>query len=130
MRGNQAVQPMAVLHSLRTHPSPGYTARGQRIPPDYIVTDKPIGKCYTGEVTKRVSRPEHLRGGAPRVMRPKTSKVKFLLLDPDEVDSEIRRSAHDLNWGPNLFDDGDRDVVPTGAEEARAATLSTISGTA
>jgi len=110
---------MAVLHSKRLSPSRGFTARGEEIPPDYIVTDKPLGRTYTEEVTKMVSRPKDQMGTKERVMRPKTSKIKFVLLDPEDVTQEIKRSAYDFNWAPALFKDATEDVIPPPLVEAR-----------
>ena len=82
-RGQRDVQPMSVMHSMRLGPSPGYTARGNALPPHYIVTDRPVGNTYTEEVMKVVSRP--IQDSAQRTMRPKYSKIKLRLLDKDEI---------------------------------------------
>lgn len=110
-------QPQKVLHVLRVHPSPGFTARGDRRPADYIVTDRPIGRSYTEEVVKNVSRSLHdgtdAKQALKRGARPKVSKIKFKLLDPEDVTDYVRMNAFDFEdrWGPALFDDGDKDVV-------------------
>jgi len=105
-QGKMLVQPAKVLHSLRVH---GLDPDGSEDHTDYIVTDRPIGKPYTEEVKKQVSRPYHdpetgRRHG--RKYRNKMSKIKFRLLEPDEVDSDIKKRALDMPWTDNLFDEG------------------------
>jgi len=116
-KGKMLVQPPRVLHSVRCFPSRGYNARGEKLLGDYIATNRPIGKAFTEEVTKSVSRVDwnaRLRdGGSPRKMVEKSSKVKFVLLEPDEVTDAVRRVAYDFedDWGAALFNDADTDVV-------------------
>ena len=111
-RGRSLIQPMKVLHSIRVSPSRGYNARGEEFPPDYIVTDRPLARNYTEEITKKVSRPKFDNRGSRdgREMREKIGKVKFRLLDADEVMESVRRNAYDLDWVDNLFEDAITDV--------------------
>jgi len=119
-RGRQFIQPMETLHSVTLNPSKGYTLDGQEIPPDYVVTDRPVAKHLTSEVTKKVSRPGYEIGSFNREDREKTSKVKLVLLGAQELTDYARRMAHDLNWGPAMFDEASDDVhLP--ADEARFA---------
>ena len=118
-KGQRDVQPMSVLHSMRVNPSNTYDGRGRPIPGHYIVTDRPVGRNYTEEVVKNVSRRESSES-SKRVMRPKTSEIKLRLLDPDEVSFEIQQNAHDENWGPDLFENHTEDVVLP-VESARMA---------
>lgn len=121
MKGKQLVQPTRVLHVKRVYPSKGFNARGEEFPPDYIVTDRPVGKSYTHEVVKKVSRPDFEHPGArKRLDREKASKIKLELIDPDDVTAEIRRAAYDMDWGEELFKDAVEDVkLPS--ETARLA---------
>lgn len=112
-KGKVSIQPTKTLHSIRLKPSGGYNARGEEMPPDYIVTDKPVGKCFTEQVPKKVSRPSWdpntgRRNG--RVYRKKFSVPKLEILDPDEIDSLIRKRAFDLPWTDNLYSDGPEKV--------------------
>ena len=122
-KGRVLVQPQRTKHSLRLFPSRGYNGRGEPFPPDYFVTDRPIGKSYTEEVNKMVSRSENigLQGQyGKRSMRLKTSKIKARLLDADEVTESVRRAAYDLEWTDDLFENAVADVhLP--AETARMA---------
>lgn len=106
-------QPPKVLHSVRVLPSRGYDSRGRERPGDYIVTDKPLAKHFTQETVKKVSRPSWdpqtgRRNG--RVYRKKVTKVKFELLDADEIDREIREAAYDKPWCESLFEEAPEKV--------------------
>ena len=113
-KGKNVIQPMKALHYIRVAPSNGMNIRGEPFPPDYIVTDRPLGRQYTEEIEKRVSRPSFdsstgRRNG--RYWRKKVSKIKFRLLDADEIDPEVRRKAIDLPWVDALFEDIVKDVI-------------------
>src|SRR3990167_2360596 len=125
-KGKALIQPMT-MHIVRLRPEHGMNGRGEPFPADYVVTDKPFGRSYTGAgVTKMVSRPAtaygNIGGLKPRVMREKQNKVKFRLLDTDELTSEIRRNAYDYGppeirdgkqvsgWAAVLFEAGDTEV--------------------
>ena len=116
-KGRSLIQPMRVLHSVRLYPSRGVNSRGEPLPPDYACFLQPLAKQYTEEVTKRVSRPNYTVTGrrAGRVMRPKTSKVKFRQLDSDELTDYVRRNAYFFDeWHESLFIDADKDVYLPG----------------
>lgn len=84
------------MHCVRCYPSKGLNARGEQIPADYIVTDQTLGKQYTEEIAKQVSRPDFEHPGQRfRKMREKVSKVKFVLLDPEDVTTYVRSHAYD-----------------------------------
>jgi hypothetical protein len=107
-RGSSLVQPTHVQHLVNVYPSKGITPRGEPIPPDYVVTDQPLGKQYTQEIVKKVLRPhfDQLTGRRNgRSWRKKISTVKFRLLDMDEVDGDIKRRAKDYPWQETLFED-------------------------
>ena len=127
------------MHSVRVYPSRGVNARGEEIPADYIVTDQPIGKNYTEEVEKKVSRPDFEHPGVRnRLMRAKVSKVKFVLRDAADVPEECRRKAYDYGrpqfgedekgnrvqiagWHASLFETHVEDVVLPAESAAMAA---------
>ena len=111
-RGRQLIQPAATTHVIRVYPSPGYSDTGEEILGDYIVTDKPVAKHYTEEVTKLVSRPDpDSVGTGKRDMRPKTSKIKLELVPMTEMMESMRRKALDLPWSEAMFTEADEDVV-------------------
>jgi hypothetical protein len=98
--------PTKVQHIAVVLPSRGMNTRGEELPPDYIVTDKPLGKQYIEQMTKKVSRPSFdsesgRRNG--RYYRRKLITPKFRLLDPDEVDWDIKKRAIDMDWQEVLF---------------------------
>jgi len=99
------IAPLCV-HVKRVYPTDGYK------PPDYIVTNQPIARQYTEEVVKAVSRPDFEHPGArKRIMREKVSKVKFRLLDSDEIGDRIKEVAHDFPWADALFTEMTQDVT-------------------
>lgn len=110
-RGKVEVQPPRTLHSVRLYPSKGYDKNGNYIPGDVAVFDQPLARRYTEEIEISVSRPlidaEH-PGGHTRYMRPKVTKVKFVLLDPEDVTESVKRRAYDYgpDWHPSLFAEG------------------------
>jgi hypothetical protein len=117
-KGRTLIQPQRVQHIVRCFPSSakGLTSRGDPIPADYIITPKPLGRSYTEEVKKMVSRSLH-DGTNPgmfgkRTMREKVNKVKFRLVPPDEVTESMVRYAFDYgdDWDPQLFKDSVTDV--------------------
>ena len=113
-KGRQLIQPARVQHSIRLSPSRGIRPNGDQIPPDYIVTDRPLGKQYTEEITKKVSRPSFdpvtgRRNG--RYFRKKVSAIKFRLMDIDEVDSDIKKHAFDMEWQEVIYETHSEDVT-------------------
>jgi hypothetical protein len=106
------------LHVIRCNSSAekGFNSRNEPIAPDYICVPKPLAKHYTDEITKKVSRVkvDSAYRAVGRVLRDKTSKVKFVLLDPDEVTEFVKRSAYNYGdaWGPEMFEDKYDDVLP------------------
>lgn len=121
-RGGMLVQPPDVMHSKRLYPSVASAGRAGlsvglndvRPEADIIVTDKPVAKNYTQTVTKKVSRPRFdpttgRRHG--RYFRRKTNPPKLRILEPDEIDNDVRRNAIDLPWDVSLFTDATGDVI-------------------
>lgn len=84
--------PTYAMHSIRIQPQHGRRVNGRPFPADYIVTEKPLGKSYTEEVTKTVSRPATPYGGK-RVNREKRNKIKLQLVDEHDIpaDAEVYR---------------------------------------
>lgn len=80
------------MHSVRLRPQHGRRVNGRPFPADYIMTDQPVGKSYTEEVIKQVSRPASPYGGK-RVNREKHNKIKLQLVDEGDIpaDAEIHR---------------------------------------
>ena len=62
------------------------------LPADYIATDKPVGKQFTEQVVKEVSR---YSGPGRRKMMTKVSEPKLRQLDPSEVTESVRKMAMD-----------------------------------
>jgi hypothetical protein len=133
-KGRTLIQPQRVQHIIRCFPSKdrGLTSRGDPIPADYIITPRPLGKSYTEEVKKMVSRSLH-DGTNPgmfgkRVMREKVNKVKFRLVPPDEVTESMVRYAFDYgdDWDPELFKDRTDDVNIQPKTELALATGGTV----
>ena len=124
-KGRLSQQPMRVLHTLRLKASdPDRLDRnGNPRPGDYLVSDKPIGRAYTEETIKNVSRPEiDLKTGVvykTRVMRTKICRQKFRLLEDFEVDRSVIETAYDMDWREDLYNDGQKDVLlPKEAKQA------------
>ena len=64
-------------------------------PADYLVTLRPLAKHLTVKVTRNVRR-KNLRTGE-YTMVPTDSRVKFELLDPEDVTESVKRRARDLD---------------------------------
>jgi hypothetical protein len=113
-KGASMIQPTKTLHSKRLYPSRGFDMRGNPLPPDVVVTDRPVAKNYTEETVKRVSRPrfDPMTGRRQgRYFRKKVSPQKLRLMEGDEIDNELRRRAVDLPWTDALYDNSKGDVV-------------------
>jgi len=140
-KGRAMIQP-TTMHIVRLLPEHGLNGRGEPFPADYIVTDKPLGRSYVeAGVTKAVSRPAtafgNIGGLKPRVMREKVNKVKFRLLDTDEITSEVRRQAWDYGlpvmrdgkqvegWAASIFEANDKDVELPAEEALNARAVAT-----
>lgn len=124
-KGRLAEQPMKVLHTVRFFPSnPDRTDRsGMPIPGDILCTARPIGRQWTEETVKNVSRPKiNMETGQKmlgRVMRPKISRQKFRLMEDYEIDRTIIERCYFMNWIDDLYKDGGEDVhLPKDAKQA------------
>lgn len=120
--------PMLVRHSLRVCPSRGQNARGVPFPPDYIVTDKPLAKHFTDQIVKKVSRPAFDpytgRKLPQRAYRKKITKIKFVLVPPDELMQSIIDNAIKKAWTPEMFQEVSTKVdLPIDPELARNLAL-------
>ena len=81
--------PTYAIHPIRVQPVHGMRPNRRPFSADYIRTDKPLGKAYTEEVIKNVSRPTSAYGGA-RVMRQKINKIKFREVDQRDIPADAK----------------------------------------
>ena len=97
-RGRGRGIPTYAFHPIRLQPEHGMRPNGRPFPADYICTPRAVGKSYTEQVEKEVSRPVTAYGGA-RKMRTKVSKIKLELVDERDIPNDAE--VHD--YGEPVF---------------------------
>ncbi len=107
--GDREDTPLLVRHWIRVMPSRGYNARGKPFPPDYIVTEQPLARHFCEQTVKKVSRiafdPMTGRRLPQRAYRKKVTKIKFELVDKDDLTRDIIEDAIKKQWAPEMFQD-------------------------
>lgn len=92
------LQAPIVIHSLRMFPEDGLGGKDA----DYLVTERPLAKHFTTPVTRMVKR-KNLRTGE-YTMEPVESKVKFELVEPEDMTDAIKRKARSLTLPEGAYD--------------------------
>ena len=93
------LQAPIIEHGIRFHPEDPLAEK----PPDILVTERPLARHLTTEITRNVRR-KNLRTGEYE-MKPATTKVKFELLDPEDITDDVRRRARELNLPESSYEE-------------------------
>jgi len=79
---------------MRFYPADPYNPDKDAEVPRYLMTDSPIAAHFLEEITKNVSRID--LATKERTMAPKTGRIKFRLMEADEVDRKVQDQAKRL----------------------------------
>ena len=95
------LNPPIVPHPIRIKPFDPMSGR----PADVLVSSRPLAKHLLEPITKKVRR-KNLRTGEYE-MKETTTRVKFELLDSEDVTDDVRRRAQELNLPENCYAEGE-----------------------